>query len=94
MAAATAAATAPPSSITVTAAICADPANVVSDITIGATTPMPASRARIPKDMPMTAAASAMGATSRAPATMLRSTLMADVSNMMDRVPQEWNFVQ
>jgi len=29
-----------------------------------------------------------------AAAAMLRSTLMAVASNMMDRMPQEWNFVQ
>jgi hypothetical protein len=43
-----AAATAPPDSSTDATANCADPANVVSDITIGAIMPMPASRARMP----------------------------------------------
>jgi hypothetical protein len=43
-----AAATAPPDSITDATANCAEPANVVSDITIGATVPIPASRARMP----------------------------------------------
>ena len=70
--------------MTVAAAICAEPANVVSDMTIGATTPMPASRARIPNETPMTSAANAIGATSRAPPSMVRSTLMVFGSIMMD----------
>ena len=65
---------------------------MVSDITIGATTPIPASRARMPKDIPITTAAKAIGATSRAPAIM--STLMVFGSITMDTMPQEWNFVQ
>ena len=64
-----AAATAPPDSSTDATANCADPANVVSDITIGATTPMPASRARIPYEAPKATTAMAIGATARIPAT-------------------------
>ena len=41
---------------------------MVSDITIGATTPMPASRARIPNEAPKAATAIAIGAVARAPA--------------------------
>ena len=62
-----AAATAPPDSSTEATANCADPANVVSDITIGATTPMPASRARIPYEAPNATTATASGAAARAP---------------------------
>jgi hypothetical protein len=47
-AAARAAATVPPSPITDTAANCADPANVVADMTIGASRPNPAVRASTP----------------------------------------------
>ena len=43
-----AAAAAPPAWRTDAAANCADPANVVTDITTGATPPMPAARARTP----------------------------------------------
>jgi hypothetical protein len=63
-------ATAPPLSSTEATANCAEPANVVSEKTSGATTPIPASRARIPNDAPNAAAASAIGATARAPASI------------------------
>ena len=63
----TAAATVPPSPMTDTAANCADPANVVADITIGASQPKPAARARTPNEIPNPATAIAKGPTARAP---------------------------
>ena len=47
-----AAATVPPTSRIDAAANCADPANVVIDITIGASVPMPAALASTPKETP------------------------------------------
>ena len=58
----TAAAMLPPSSSTDAAANWAEPANVVADMTIGATEPMPAVDARIPNAMPKLAEAGATGA--------------------------------
>src|SRR4030095_13300715 len=52
----------PPSSSTDAAANCAEPANVVADITIGAREPMPAVDARIPSAMPKLPEAGATGA--------------------------------
>ena len=66
-AAATAAATVPPAPSTETAANCAEPANVVADITIGAAQPQPAARASRPKDTPNATTATASGAAARAP---------------------------
>ena len=48
----TAAPTVPPSPRTDTAANCADPANVVADMTIGASHPKPAARASTPNEIP------------------------------------------
>ena len=89
-----AAATAPPDPSTETTANCAEPANVVSDITIGAATPMPASRARTPNDAPKATTAIARGAAARAPAakelgapTVIerrRSDMMVPASTMME----------
>ena len=55
-----------------TAANWADPANVVTDITIGATTPIPAARARTPNEIPKPTTAIASGATARTPSRWLR----------------------
>src|SRR4029453_2046452 len=66
-AAATAAATVPPSRSTETEANCAEPANVVPDITIGASHPNPPARAMTPNDTPNPATAIANGPTARAP---------------------------
>ena len=49
------------------AANCADPANVVADMTMGATEPMPAARARTPNDSPNPATAMASGIVDRTP---------------------------
>ena len=97
-AAAIAAASAPPSSSTDATANCADPANVVSDITIGAATPMPASRARMPNEAPNASTATAIGATARAPSVTpartdwrdaVLSAIMDAASMMMDSVPSK-----
>src|SRR5262245_21761967 len=52
----------PPSSSTDAAANCAEPANVVADITIGASEPMPTVDARMPYAMPKLTEAGATGA--------------------------------
>jgi hypothetical protein len=62
-----AAATAPPDSSVDTTANCADPANVVADMTTAASASKPAAGARIPKEAPNAAAATAIGAIRRAP---------------------------
>jgi hypothetical protein len=66
-AAAIAAPTVPPASSTETAANCDEPANVVADMTIGASHPMPADRASSPNETPKPATAIASGATARTP---------------------------
>jgi hypothetical protein len=50
-----------------TAANCAEPANVVADMTTGATGPIPASRARKPNGIPNAATATASGQPRRNP---------------------------
>ena len=45
----------------------AEPAKVVTDITTGATCPMPAARARTPNDTPKARAATPIGAAARTP---------------------------
>jgi hypothetical protein len=66
-AAATAAATLPPTPRIETAANCAEPANVVADITTGATGPMPAARASTPIETPNATTGTARGRALRAP---------------------------
>ncbi len=66
-AAAMAARTPPPVPSTDAAANCADPANVVADMTTGATLPIPAASASTPNERPKTNALAAIGATARAP---------------------------
>src|SRR6185312_6455263 len=61
---------APPEPSTEATANCAEPANVVSDMRIGGTMPIPASRARMPNEAPNAATASASGAAARMPATI------------------------
>jgi hypothetical protein len=63
-----AAATPPPVPSTDATANCAEPANVVADITTGASDPMPASRASTPKEMPNAPTATANGTATRMPA--------------------------
>jgi len=63
----TAAATLPASRMIETAANCADPANVVADMTIGASQPNPALRARTPNETPKPPTAIASGRAARAP---------------------------
>jgi hypothetical protein len=61
-------------------------------MTIGAATPMPASRARIPNEAPNTSTGSASGAIARAPAATLlrvcgraaRSAIMEPASMLME----------
>src|SRR5690349_15558482 len=67
----TAAATLPPLSSTDAAANCAEPANVVADMTIGATEPRPAVTARIPNAIPKLIEAGATGAIRRRPSREL-----------------------
>ena len=74
-AAATAAATVPPSPSTDTEANCAEPANVVADITIGASHPNPTARAITPNEIPNPATAIASGPTARAPSRKVRSAM-------------------
>src|SRR5438874_6782121 len=62
-----AAATLPPVCRIDTAANWADPANVVADIAIGAQTPIPAVRARTPKETPKAITAMPIGTLRRAP---------------------------
>ena len=81
-AAAIAAATAPPDPSTDATANCAEPANVVSDITIGATVPIPASRARMPNDAPKARTATASGAAARMPATTATRAAVADTDSV------------
>jgi hypothetical protein len=59
--------TPPPAPRIEAAANWAEPAKVVTDITTGATRPMPAARARTPNDTPKTSAATPIGAAARAP---------------------------
>src|SRR5437773_4811536 len=66
-------AAAPPACRTDVAANCADPANVVTDMTTGATPPMPAARARTPYDRPNPKTATAIGTTATAPSRKPRS---------------------
>ncbi len=74
-AAATAAATVPPSPRTETDANWADPANVVADITIGASQPNPTARASTPNEIPNPTTATASGPTARAPSRKVRSAM-------------------
>jgi hypothetical protein len=62
-----AAATAPPVSSVETTANCAEPANVVADMTMAASGSKPAARARMPNEAANAAAATAIGAIARAP---------------------------
>ena len=66
-AARTAVAADPPAPRTETAANCADPAKVVTDITMGATLPIPAARASTPNEIPNAPTAIASGTTARTP---------------------------
>src|SRR3954447_14152140 len=68
MAAVAAAPTLPAALRTEAAANCADPANVVADMTTDASVPMPADWARRPNETPKTRTAGAMVAARRAPA--------------------------
>src|SRR5215471_3198709 len=70
-AAITAASTLPPLSRTDVAANCADPANVVADMTIGATEPSPAATARMPNAIPKLAEAGTTGAMRLVPSRYL-----------------------
>ena len=63
-----AAAAVPPAPSTETIANCAEPAKVVSDITIEASAPMPAAWASTPKEAPKASTAGSSGATARSPA--------------------------
>jgi hypothetical protein len=56
----------PPAASTASAANCADPANTITDITIGAIGPM-IGRATIPNEMPSSSDASANGTPALAP---------------------------
>src|SRR5262245_15491538 len=66
-----AATTLPPSSSTDAAANCAEPANVVADMTIGARLPSPAVVARMPNAMPKLTDAGATGAMRFRPSRVL-----------------------
>src|SRR5215216_3830729 len=59
----------------------AEPARVVSEKTTGGTTPMPATRASMPKDTPNAAAASAIGMIARAPASIGAEVPVPQVPN-------------
>lgn len=61
-----AAATPPPVPSTATAN-CAEPAKVVTDITTGASEPIPASRASTPNEIPKAPTATANGTATRTP---------------------------
>jgi hypothetical protein len=62
-----AAAALPPSPSTETAANCAEPPNVVADIAIGASVPIPAARASTPNETANASPATATGRISRTP---------------------------
>src|SRR5207244_10503022 len=82
---ATAAPTLPPAPPTDTAANCAEPANVVADMTIGATTPKPAERARTPKERPKPKTASASGKIARPrPPGRIRTVCQQDTGTPSD----------
>src|SRR5947208_994258 len=66
-------AAAPSACSTEAAANCADLANVATDMTTGATPPMPAARARTPYDRPNPKTATAIGTTATAPSRKPRS---------------------
>lgn len=68
----TALAIAPPASRIEAEANCAEPANVVADITTAASGGKPAERARMPYEIPKPATAIVSGRTARAPPPKLR----------------------